>query len=123
MGQGRAFCFHSNWWIIKNWSKALPIDYIVSEGMLNWQNTAAMHKPTGNDVRPTSAVRIIQPFPYVEWQADFIGNIDYDIYAPKSWLIEHGTIAQGNAGVRGWFTSSKGPISQMNFMWTGCRSI
>jgi len=117
--KGGPYVFHSNWWIIKNWSKTLPIDCIVSEGMLNWQNIAAMHKPTGNDVQPTSTVRIIQPFPYVEWQADFVGNIDYDIYAPKSWLIEHGIIAQRNAGVRGWFTSSKDSISRIDFYVDG----
>jgi O-methyltransferase len=117
--KGGPFVFHSNWWIIEYWSKVLPIDYIVSDGMLNWQNIAAMHKPTDDYVRPTSAVRIIQPFPYVEWRADFLGNIDYDVYAPKSWLIEHGIVAQGSAGIQGWFTSSRGPVSQIDFYVDG----
>jgi SAM-dependent methyltransferase len=113
--QGGPFVFHSNRWIVENWGKLMPLDYIICDGMLRFQNTAVMHRPGIGDAQHKITAQLVRPFPLIEWQAGFVGDINYDPYAPKSWLTQHGIPFQEKAVIRGWFTSSEGPITDLDF--------
>jgi SAM-dependent methyltransferase len=106
--------FHSNWWIIENWGKFLPVQYLVTEGLVNWQSVAVMQKvgATGGSER----IPVLQPFPYAPWSPDFFGNVDYDALASKAWLVEYGLIFEDTAEIQGWFLSVSGPIVQIEFV-------
>ena len=108
--------FHSDWWVVKNWGKILPVRTIIKEGLVNWQSIAVMQKAANSE---KERVRFLQPFPYSPWNPIFAGNLDYDALAPRSWLDEHGLRYQGAAEVRGWFSSAAGPIEDIRFFVDG----
>jgi SAM-dependent methyltransferase len=105
--------FHSNWWIMENWNKFLPVRYLVTEGLVNWQSVAVMQKNSLN--AGSEEILIFQPFPFAPWNRDFFGNVEYDPLASKAWLVEHGLICEDTAEIRGWFLSVSGPIVQIEF--------
>jgi SAM-dependent methyltransferase len=111
--------FHSSWWVIDNWGKILPVQYVVREGMANWQSIAVMRKLEPTSSRSRIDIPCLQPFTYVPRRSDFFGNIDYDPLASSSWLSEHGFLYEENAEVRGWFCSSVGPIEEITFYVDG----
>jgi hypothetical protein len=94
----------------------LPINAIIREGLVNWQSIAVMQKRASS---PNEQVRFLQPFPYSPWNPQFSGNLDYDPLAPRSWLSEHGLRYESTAEVRGWFSSTAGPVEEIRFFVDG----
>ena len=109
--------FHSNWWVVKNWNKVLPVNAIIREGLVNWQSIAVMQKRVRSS---NEQVCFLQPFPYSLSNPHFSGNLDYDPLAPRSWLQKHGLLYEKKAEVQGWFSSAAGPIEDIRFSVDGC---
>jgi SAM-dependent methyltransferase len=105
--------FHSKWWIMENWDKFLPVQYLVTEGLVNWQSVAVMQK--NSLIAGSKEIQIFQPFPFAPWNGDFFGNVEYDPLASKTWLVEHGLICEDTAEIRGWFLSASGPVVRIEF--------
>jgi SAM-dependent methyltransferase len=105
--------FHSNWWVMEEWSRFLPVQYIIREGLIGWQSVAVMQK--GGAVNRQEQIRTIQPFPHVTNSSDFFGNIEYDVLASSCWLLEWGMLCGDSAEFTGWFISGVGPTVQLDF--------
>jgi SAM-dependent methyltransferase len=108
--------FHSDWWVVENWGKILPVKAIVREGLVNWQSIAVMQKAASSG---KERVSFLQPFPYSPANTNFSGNLDYDPLVPRSWLQEHGLLCDEEAEVRGWFSSAAGPVEDLRFSVDG----
>jgi len=110
---GGPMVFHSDGWVIEHWSKFLPVQYIITDGMIHFQNVAVMRK--GGTSKSREQIKILQPFTYSPRSADFFGNVEYDPLGSEPWLVECGLISGNSAQFTGWFVSAAGPVVQIDF--------
>jgi hypothetical protein len=102
--------YHSNKWIVANWSKVLRIEALFREGMIGFQSVVVARNVENE---AGGELRVYQPFPYCEYRSDFKGDLHLDGLADQNWWTSTGIPIRPGQRLTGWFISKGGPIARI----------
>ena len=117
---GGPIVYHSNAWILNQWSRILPVQAVFREGMAGFQSVALMRK--GDHKLVSTAPHIYQPFPYCRLRSDFRGDLHLDPFQQPTWFGKPGIPVAPQEPLPGWFASKRGRITHVKAELNGAEA-